>query len=230
MLSISDILNGYPTFEKVISNSKPYRRLDFSFTNPALLNVDLSDTSAFATCIFWELLSENTYTGIGGYAENRIIYRLREHFTDDWENPRSIHLGTDIWVEAGEPVYAPLSGRIHSFAFNNRFGDYGPTIILSHSIHGHSFFTLYGHLSLSSLKNLHVGKAISGGQNFASVGTYPENGDWPSHLHFQVITDMGNSSGDFPGVTSAQDSARYLSICPDPNLILRIPENESSVK
>lgn len=226
MQSISHILQEHSKFEKVIMGSRPYRRLDFSEKNPALLSLDLSDTSVFSAYVFQELLLENTYAGIGGYAENRVIYRQRGHFMSGEGNSRSIHLGTDIWTDAGEPIYAPLAGKIHSFAFNDHFGDYGPTIILSHNLHGLEFFTLYGHLSLASLDNLYPGKIIAGGENFASIGSYPENGDWPPHLHFQVIKDIGNYSGDFPGVSSIQDSAHYLSICPDPNLILRIPGNE----
>jgi murein DD-endopeptidase MepM/ murein hydrolase activator NlpD len=225
MLPISHILRQHPTFEKVIVSSKPYKLLDFSEKNQVLLNSDLSDTSVFSAYVFRKLLLENTFTGIGGYAENRVIYRQRGHFTSNEGNVRSIHLGTDIWTDAGEKVYAPLAGEVHSLAFNDHFGDYGPTVILKHNLQGVEFFTLYGHLSLASLENLYAGKTIFGGENFATIGTYPENGDWPPHLHFQIITDIGNYSGDFPGVSSIQDSARLLSICPDPNLILRIPEN-----
>lgn len=228
MLSISHILRKHLKFEKVIISSKPYKLLDFSEKNRALLSLDLSDISVFSGYVFQELLLENTCIGIGGYAENRVIYRQRGHFTGDEGNARSIHLGTDIWTDAGEPVYAPLAGKVHSFAFNDHFGDYGPTVILSHNLHGLEFFTLYGHLSLASLENLYPEKIISGGENFAAIGSYPENGDWPPHLHFQVIADIGNYSGDFPGVSSMQDSAYYLSICPDPNLILRISENGDS--
>lgn len=172
------------------------------------------------------MLSGGQFLGIGGYSEDRIIYRQRKHFALDEANPRSIHLGTDIWTAAGEKVYAPIESIVHSVAFNDHYGDYGPTIILSHEINGVSFFTLYGHLSLSSLHGIWEGKSIEAGENFASIGNYPENGDWPPHLHFQVISEIGAFSGDFPGVSSIHDQAHYLSICPDPNLILRIEENK----
>jgi murein DD-endopeptidase MepM/ murein hydrolase activator NlpD len=225
MLKLTDILSAHPEFAAVIKSEKPYKKLDFSEHNEELLHRDLSETFVFSEFVTEKLLSANTFTGIGGYAENRIIYRNKKHFSSE-QNPRSIHLGTDIWTDAGALIYAPLHGKVHSFAFNNRYGDYGPTIILNHELEGTEFFTLYGHLSLQSLDGLYVGKSIASGEQFASIGTYPENGDWPPHLHFQIISDMGKNAGDFPGVSSMQEQAYYLSVCPNPNLILRIAENE----
>jgi len=225
MLKLTEILHAHPEFAAVIRSHKPYRKLDFSEHNEELLSRDLSETFVFSEYVSEKLLSGNTFTGIGGYAENRVIYKNRKHFSSE-QNSRSIHLGTDIWTDAGETVYAPLNGKVHSFAFNNQYGDYGPTIILYHELKEIEFFTLYGHLSLQSLDGLYEGKSIASGEQFASIGTYPENGDWPPHLHFQIISDLGQYSGDFPGVSSIQDQQYYLSICPDPNLILRIAENE----
>ncbi len=51
---------------------------------------------------------------------------------------------------------------------------------------------------------------------------FPENGDWPPHLHFQIISEIGEYKGDFPGVSSVENREYFLRICPDPNLILRI--------
>lgn len=221
MKLLSDIIRAHPHFEKVISSEKPFRKLDFSEQNRDLLTRDLREISVFSNYVFEEMLSQNQYVGIGGYDENRVIYRQREHFTNQ-ENARSIHLGVDIWTAAGEPVYAPLAGEVHSFAYNNHFGDYGPTIILKHELDHVPFYTLYGHLSLKSLENLKEGKLITAGEKIATFGTFPENGDWPPHLHFQIISEMGDKKGDFPGVSSIAEREYYLSLCPDPDLILRI--------
>ncbi|WP_439554976.1 peptidoglycan DD-metalloendopeptidase family protein [Dyadobacter sp.] len=225
MTDFEQILGSYPSFAKVIDNGKPYKKLDFSASNEVLLTRDLSETSVFSDYVFDELLAGSTFNGIGGYGENRVIYRQRKHFGGDDSGARSIHLGTDIWVPAGEPVHAPLAGEVHSFAFNNHYGDYGPTIILAHELSGITFYTLYGHLSLESLDGLTVGKTIAKGEQFAFIGAFPENGDWPPHLHFQLIMDIGDYKGDFPGVSSIFDQDYYLSICPNPNLILKIAEN-----
>ena len=221
MKSLSQALRDYPHFEKVISSKKLYRILDFSENNKDLLSRNLTETSVFSSYVFEEMLSQNQYIGIGGYDENRVIYRQREHFTN-LENARSIHLGVDIWADAGEPVYAPIAGEVHSFAFNNHFGDYGPTIILKHVLEDLPFYTLYGHLSLQSLDKLYVGKLINAAEQIATIGTFPENGDWPPHLHFQIINEIGKYNGDFPGVSSLVDREYFLSLCPDPNLILRM--------
>src|SRR5207247_6541891 len=87
------------------------------------------------------------------------------------------------------------------------------------------FFTLYGHLSEDSLEGLYAGKLIKRGDRIASIGAPPTNGGWPPHLHFQIICDMLSKQGDFPGVAPASQRAVWLSICPNPNLILGIPED-----
>src|SRR5690606_14730404 len=100
--------------------------------------------------------------GFGGYNEDRIIYKRSSHFQG--EEPRSVHLGVDLWTEAGTPVYAPLDAFVHSFADNQGMGNYGPTIILEHRLENHLFYTLYGHLSRKSLLGLSVGKSIKSGE------------------------------------------------------------------
>jgi peptidoglycan LD-endopeptidase LytH len=136
--------------------------------------------------------------------------------------PRRLHLGIDIWGKPHTKVMAPMDGLVHSFAFNNAFGDYGATIILTHNLEGQSFFTLYGHLSLNSIKNIQEGEHIKKGDVFAEFGIPFENGQWPPHLHFQIISDMDRSKGDYPGVCKYSERESYLSNCPDPDLILQM--------
>src|SRR5205085_1597269 len=89
--------------------------------------------------------------GIGGYNEHRTIYS-RSHMFDasGGAEPRRLHLGIDIWGRPYTKVMSPLDGIVHSFAFNNAFGDYGATLIVTHNFYGTTFHTLYGHLSLNS--------------------------------------------------------------------------------
>lgn len=196
--------------------------LDFSSQNPDLQYLDVSNTAILNDYVFKKLATANAVAGVGGYDEHRVIYRRSQHFQQT-EEPRCIHLGIDIWAEAGTPVFSPLPGKVHSFKFNNNFGDYGPTIILEHEIEGQKLFSLYGHLSLESLTDLYIGKSIAAGQQIATFGDFPINGDWPPHLHFQLMTDMLGLVGDFPGVCSISEREKFLSICPNPNLILGIP-------
>lgn len=194
--------------------------LDFTARNPLLVSQSLAETSTFERLVNQMLGTRQATVGIGGYLENRIIYRRSPLFSEMLMD-RSIHLGIDIWLPAGTPVLAPLDAVVHSFRDNTGFGDYGPTIILRHQLASFPFYTLYGHLSRSSFHQLEVNKAIKQGEIFATVGPYPENGDWPPHLHFQIITDMKEREGDFPGVCSIPEKEKFAGLCPDPNLILQ---------
>lgn len=205
----------------VVISIPSYLILDFSATNPDLATLDLTDTAVFSDYVFDKLRQAGAAVGVGGYNEHRVIYRRSAHFQRT-ADPREIHLGIDLWAEAGTPVYAPLDGVVHSFQDNNNFGDYGPTITLAHQYEGKPLYSLYGHLSRTSLEGLYEGKPVQAGDVVAEIGPYPENGNWPPHLHFQLMTDMLGLKGDFPGVCSLRDRDRYLAICPDPNRFLGI--------
>ncbi|HYK55591.1 MAG TPA: peptidoglycan DD-metalloendopeptidase family protein [Flavisolibacter sp.] len=195
--------------------------LDFAGNNTELTDEILKDTSLFTRYINSRLEAVGAVYGIGGYNEHRTIYSRSQVFdANKGEEPRRLHLGIDIWGKPYTKVVAPLDGIVHSFAFNNAFGDYGATIILSHQIDGLPFYTLYGHLSLNSLKNLYEGQNIKGGDVFAEFGIPFENGQWPPHLHFQIILDMEGRKGDYPGVCKFSEREKYLANCPDPDLIL----------
>jgi 4-aminobutyrate aminotransferase-like enzyme len=58
---------------------------------------------------------------------------------------------------------------------------------------------------------------------------YPTNGGWPPHVHFQLITDLLGRDGEFPGVAPAVRRDVWLSLSPDPNLILGIDEKKFPV-
>lgn len=156
----------------------------------------------------------------GGYGEDRGIY-TQALFAPEGDEPRTIHLGVDVFAPAGAGVYTPLSGRVHSSRINDNPGDYGPTIILEHTpVPGLTFHTLYGHLDRDSLKGLKPGTAFMAGEKIAELGTKRENGGWPPHLHFQIILEIGAAKGDYPGVCRRSEAERWLSICPDPATLL----------
>jgi peptidoglycan LD-endopeptidase LytH len=197
---------------------------DFTERNSGLGVDVITDTERFAAYINAVLRGNGTRYGFGGYGEHRTLYARSRHF-DSAEEPRRLHLGIDIWGPAGTKVMAPLDGIVHSFAFNNNESDYGATLILTHQLDGIGFHTLYGHLSLNSLKNLCEGKRIAEGEVIAEFGMRFENGNWPPHLHFQLIADMQDWKGDYPGVCRYSERDRWLANCPDPDLILRLRQN-----
>jgi len=219
-----NILKKYAdTFHNVVpfdEKKNKLLKLNFTATNTYLTEEILADTEAFSVYINKQLGNKYTY-GIGGYDEHRTIYSRSARFDGD-EEPRRLHLGIDIWGKAGTPIYAPFGGYVHSFAFNNHFGDYGATIILHHQMDGISFNTLYGHLSVDDLAGLHEGKYINRGQEFAHFGEPKDNGHWPPHLHFQIIKEMHQKKGDYRGVCKFSERKQYLLNCPDPDVILQM--------
>ena len=200
-----------------------YTSLDLSDRNQALKDVDTSGSKEFEIFIFEFIKSKNAQVAFGGYNEVRTIYQRSTHFNpQDATIQRNIHLGMDLWIEAEAPVFSPLDAVVHSFKNNTKYGDYGPTLILKHHVEGIVFHTLYGHLSLESLNVLKVGQPFKQGERIAVLGDASVNGDYPPHLHFQIIRDLQGFQGDYPGVCSKQDLTFYLSNCPDPNLLLKL--------
>jgi murein DD-endopeptidase MepM/ murein hydrolase activator NlpD len=183
----------------------------------------IAETLSFSEWVNDTLISSNATYGIGGYKENRVLYRRSDLFGG--EESRSVHLGIDIWGPAGTPVYAPMGGMVHSFKFNDQFGDYGATIILLHQLETISFYTLYGHLSLADLAQTQEGAYINRGQVIGHFGPPEENGHWPPHLHFQVIENMEFKEGDYPGVCKPSETPYYFLNCPDPTPMLGFQPN-----
>jgi peptidoglycan LD-endopeptidase LytH len=163
----------------------------------------------------------NCKYGIGGYLEDRVLYKVHNYFNNN-QQPRTIHLGIDIWGEVSTPIFAPLGGMVHSVAYNNNKGDYGATIILQHQLETLQFHTLYGHLSLTSIAEVTEGQYINRGNILGYLGNENENGGWPPHLHFQVIEDMELKEGDYPGVCTSDEQNKYQINCPNPDLILNM--------
>ena len=78
-----------------------------------------------------------------------------------------------------------------------------------------SFFTLYGHLSEIPLS---AGTQVKAGQEIARIGDRPGNGDWPPHLHYQIIRDVLDMGCDFPGVANPDMREVFTALSPDPGV------------
>jgi len=206
-------------------------QLDFTEKNRDLKEINPGNTEMFCQYINNVLQHSGATFGFGGYNELRVLYSCSDIFNSNRsENltgssigePRRLHLGIDIWGNEGTEIFAPWGGMVHSFAFNDDFGDYGATIVLLHQLEGLPFFTLYGHVSLADLQKVREGGYISRGQKFAHFGKPEENGNWPPHLHFQVIQDITPYKGDYPGVCRFSEREIYLRNSPDPDVILNM--------
>ncbi len=207
---------------KVIDSSIDYDQyvsLDLSISNE---NAGLfSDTKSLENYIANYLSSHNAQVAYGGYNEHRNLYKRSEIF-EGGEDQRDIHIGIDLWANSGTSILAALEGKVHSFNYNTGIGNYGPTIILEHKAEQQVFYTLYGHLSLKSIEDLEIGESFKKGQVLGTLGNAQVNGDYPPHLHFQIIFGLEGNSGDYPGVCSSKNLDSYLANCPDPNLLLKI--------
>ncbi|MEN9415358.1 MAG: hypothetical protein RLZ62_1662 [Bacteroidota bacterium] len=206
--------------------------LDLSVGSPALGSwSDISDAPKLHRAIHrqWSDCDNPAPLAIGRYDEARPFYTSDAYEVTGNNGPewRTVHIGLDIFMDPGTPVSAPLDGVIHSFRDNNQDRDYGPTIILQHETPETGiFYTLYGHLTRTSLEGLRVGAPVQAGEVFCSIGPMPENGNWSPHLHFQVMMDMLGLEGDFPGVAFPGKRHIWTSLCPDPWLLLTGQESD----
>lgn len=199
--------------------------LDLSVASPHLNGRDTDDTADFSRRVFRRMEDAGTTLGIGRFLEPRAFY-LTDTFEGRDGDPRerrTIHLGIDLFDQPGMEVRAPLAGCVKSVHENSGRLDYGPTIILEHEGPSGPFWTLYGHLERASVADLEEGASVRAGEAIARVGPFPENGDWPPHLHFQIVTDLLGHEGEFPGVALPRERRVWASFSPDPNLILRLP-------
>ena len=220
--------------------------LEVDFRAAAVTTFDLSigstflgaDPSAAETHALTEKINRLMFAngariGIGPYNEPRLLYGspLFGPTSQPTAERRTIHLGIDLFTEPGTPVRAPFDGLVHALANHTAQLDYGPVVILRHEVAQlGSFFTLYGHLTRKTLNTLAVGDRIERGKQFASIGATEENGGWPPHLHFQLITDLLDLGTNFPGVALASERQVWTSLSPDPNLILQIPSDQFPAK
>ena len=165
---------------------------------------------------------------IGRYAEDRNVYTADQFTSAVTPEHRTMHLGLDIFLDAGEALYAPLPGRVYALDDNAIPQGFGPTIMLEHDAGetGVKFYTLYGHLSRTAFDLLKEGQQVEAGQLIGHIGEFEVNGNWVPHLHFQIMTDMLGLKAGFNGVGEKSLWPVWSEICPDPNFIFQLaPES-----
>ena len=209
------------------SVSTRLRTLDLSVGSPLLS----SDQEAFSEPMLTRVIQDELRThganiGVGRYLEPRLMYTAGQFAEGDGpdEERRTVHLGVDLFADAGTEVRAPLDGIVSIVHKNSERLNYGHLVILRHETNqGDALYTLYGHLAARTHDHLRVGQSVSAGETIAWLGVQSENGGWPPHLHFQIILDLLDLGADFPGVGHASKSDVWAALSPDPNRILSIP-------
>ena len=99
---------------------------------------------------------------------------------------KKLHHGVDIAKAGTVPVVASASGVV---SYSGQMSGYGNVIIITHSINGKTYETLYAHL-----RNLGVGsmQTVSQGQTIGYMGnTGIGTGQ---HLHFEVHNGRWNGA------------------------------------
>ena len=208
----------------------PLLLLDTSVSSPHIeAGTDKYDPHNMTRDLFRAIEDSGALAAIGRYDEYRLIY-ASDDFVDFSGHQRTLHLGIDVFQDAGSPIFAPLEGVVYAISSNEQRFDYGGCVILKHRWNSsettaeNTFYTLYGHLSTDSLSHLQQGSVIQSGDYLGAMGNIEENGQWPPHVHFEIITDMLNETETYVGVGSHQYRNVWLGLCPNPNSILKIPE------
>ncbi len=208
--------------------------LDLSVTSP---EVRLDPDAGPAAAERWvrrKLAAEDATVGVGRYDEVRLLYddpafRSRG---DRGPESRTVHMGLDLFVPAGTPVYAPLAGTVVRSEDRTRPLDYGPTVVLRHVAEdGTGFHTLYGHLDRATLERSAIGRQVRPGDVLGWVGDASVNGGWPPHLHLQTIAvdPLDGDGGDegrvwTRGVALHRLRTVWRSAAPDPTPLAGLPE------
>ncbi len=196
--------------------------LDLSIGSDAL-GAPLTNLSVdrFGQLVDQAMQSAGTGFAFGRWGEPRELYSsdLFVNETTKHDESRSIHMGVDVFAEAYSPVFAPLDGNVHIKSNNAAELDYGPMLVLAHKCPaGERFYSLYGHLSLEGIAHITEGQCVSAGDQIATMGVAPENGNWPPHLHFQLILDLLGMGAEFPGVALRSQQAMWLALSPLPDM------------
>ncbi|OBZ23854.1 hypothetical protein BS643_06750 [Pseudomonas protegens] len=163
--------------------------------------------------------------GIGPWGEERTIYTdaaFESRFIAGQR--RIIHLGVDLIMPAGTPLYTPLAGVVRSVEVEREPLGYGGLIMLEHSPEGcPPFLTLWGHMAHEALTRLKPGDRLEAGALVGHMGADTENGGWLPHVHFQMSTDTQLQASEFIGVGERAYLEVWADLFPDASTLAGIP-------
>jgi len=175
-------------------------------------------------CSRADRLAPGVEPAIGRYLEDRRVYDSDAFETGLPGERRTLHLGVDVFLPAGEPILAPLDGVVRDVAWRPALRDWGGVVVLDHeTLGGIRFHTLYGHLDRASTARWACGDRVGRGDVVGRVGTEAENGGWVPHLHLQLLTAELGAGCDVHGAGTLAERDVWESVSPDHNLLLGLP-------
>lgn len=135
----------------------------------------------------WTKPANGTFTSGYGYRIHPIYGKGKMHY------------GVDFANSTGTPVVSAADGVV---SYASPLSTYGNVIMVTHSIDGQTFTSLYAHLSKI---NVSVGQVVSKGEHIGAIGT-TGNSTGP-HLHFEIHL------GNWEGMTAnSVNPLRYISL------------------
>jgi len=168
---------------------------------------------------------EGASLGIGPWGEDRPVYTT-EAFVSRMAagKRRSLHLGLDLFLDAGANVRAPLAGRVIDLYATDLPLDYGHAVLLQHDpVEGIRFYTLWGHLSAGTVHARHLGEVLEAGDVIGQLGRNTENGGWAPHLHLQILTYKPESAADVIGAGEPDYKAVWAELFPNAATLAGVP-------
>ncbi|MCX2887679.1 aminotransferase class III-fold pyridoxal phosphate-dependent enzyme [Pseudomonas sp. DCB_BI] len=167
---------------------------------------------------------------IGPWGELRAIYTdsaFESRFIKGQH--RTLHLGVDLVMPAGTPLYAPVAGTVKSVEVEADPLGYGGLVMIEHTPPGcPPFLTLWGHMAHEALSRLQPGDTLEAGDLVGYMGADHENGGWIPHLHLQMVTDTRLTATEVIGAGEPEYRETWADLFPDALALAGIPPETCS--
>ena len=114
--------------EPSLTESKPVV-FDLSVESAQLgSHSEFEDAASLARKLLNQMQAEGATVGIGRHDEARALYTTDDFRIDGNSGPewRTVHLGLDIFLQSGAPIFAPLDGKVECVG--------GTTLVLRHGL------------------------------------------------------------------------------------------------
>ncbi len=192
-----------------------------------IMTVDSAARRAKEATAWWDDFSARNriQLGVGPWGEKRTVYTdtaFQSRFVAGAR--REHHLGLDLFMPAGTPVFTPLDAVVKSVEIETAPLSYGGLIALKHRPEGcPPFVTLWGHMAHESVRALKPGQVLKAGDLVGHMGDIHENGGWTPHLHFQISTDTELTATEMLGVGEAAFLDVWADLFPDASALAGVP-------